>query len=78
MPDMDRISSRSPFWNKNVLLSSCCSSFRGFSGPQRRIQSIFQSFFWGEGGCQGILAAVLGQQGDPEPPLAFPSSAHTL
>lgn len=82
MPDMDRISPLPPFWSKNTLLSFCCSSFWGFSGPQRRIQSIFQSFFF----CReeervGSREAPLVSQGSEEtrsPLRHFPDQRRLL
>lgn len=75
---MDRISPLPPFGARTCCCLPAAALSRGFSGPQRRIQSIFQSFFGGEGGCQGSLTAVPEQQGDQEPPPAFPRSAQTF
>lgn len=45
MPDMDRISPLPPFGARTCCCLPAAALSRGFSGPQRRIQSIFQSFF---------------------------------
>lgn len=53
MPDMDRISPLPPFGARTCCCLPAAALSRGFSGPQRRIQSIFQSFFWGRGWLPG-------------------------
>lgn len=53
MPDTDRISPLPPFWSKNMLLSSCRSSFQGILRSSEEDPKHFPKLFWGRGWLPG-------------------------